>query len=160
MEAGFVCRDSFLLYWNRLPVSAYQLYELGNKYLQPFAAPADTFAVLNKAAHPSVYYSIAPLVNGKPGLKSSVLNYNGSGVGCYFKSFFLQTQDSRKATFTASVGTLYHIKAVQFQKLVEGAYRAITTAANLSFTDFSFTDTALTNGLMYTGSKSHSTTGR
>jgi hypothetical protein len=45
------------------------------------------------------------------------------------------------------VGTLYHIKNIQFQKLVEGSYRSITTAASLSFTDFSFTDTALTSGL-------------
>lgn len=147
LSTGFNCTDSFLLYWDALPVDRYQLYTLRDGYLQPFSTTADTFSILKKAQSPSPYYSVAPLVGGRPGLRSFILNYEAHGTECYFKSFYLQTQNFQAATFTASLGSVYNVAAVSFQKLQGGQFVTLRTVTAPSMTTFTFTDSALTRGL-------------
>ncbi|MDB5251050.1 MAG: hypothetical protein JWP27_219 [Flaviaesturariibacter sp.] len=149
MQVGFDCADSFLLHWNKQPVAAYQLYELGARYLQPFAAPTDTFAILKKAQHPSLYYAVAPLVGGRPGMRSFTIKYDALGVGCYFKSFYIQLQQGGSVTFTATVGSLFNVSSLAFQKRDGGAWKTLTTIANPGVTDFTFSDTGLNRGISY-----------
>lgn len=147
LYTGFNCTDSFLLYWDALPVAQYQLYALRDGYLQPFRATPDTFAVLKKAQAPSPYYSVAPLVAGRPGVRSFILNYGAQGTDCYFKAFYLQSQDDRAATFTATLGSFYHVASLQFQKLQGGQYVTLRTLAAPTTTAFSFADSSLTRGV-------------
>ena len=70
MEVGFNCADSFMLYWNNAAANGYQLYALGEKYMEPIDVVADTFAVFNKAVQPSLYFAVAPRINGQTGYRS------------------------------------------------------------------------------------------
>lgn len=147
MGTGFNCADSFMLYWDALPVSQYQLYAMSGGYLQPFRATPDTFVILNKAQSPSPYYSVAPLVRGKPGQRSFILNYAAQGTECFFKSFYLQGQDFFAATFTATLGSVYNVSAVAFQKLKDGQYVTVRTATAPNVLAFTFVDSSLTRGV-------------
>lgn len=147
LYTGFNCADSFLLYWDALPVTQYQLYALNGGYLQPFRATPDTFAVLKKTQAPSLYYSVAPLVAGRPGVRSFILNYGAQGTECYFKAFYLQTQDHAAATFTATLGSVYNVAALRFQKLQGGQYVTLRTLVAPQATAFGFTDSSLTRGV-------------
>ncbi|MEJ7913962.1 MAG: S8 family serine peptidase, partial [Chitinophagaceae bacterium] len=146
LQTGFVCKDSFLLYWNKLPVMQYELYGLGIDKMESLGRLNDTFSLQKKLAAPYQYFSVAPIVSGKPGMRSDALNLDGSGVDCYFKAFFLQTQTVQSATFYASVGTSYNIKNIRFQKFVQGKYINRALIPTPPGTDFVFTDSALVSG--------------
>jgi hypothetical protein len=147
LYTGFNCADSFLLYWDGLPVAQYQLYTLRDGYLQPFKATPDTFAVLKKTLQSSLYYSVAPVVAGRPGGRSFILNYAGQGTECYFKGFYLQRQDTTTASFAASLGSVYNVAALSFQKLQGEQFKTLQTVASPSATAFTFTDPALARGV-------------
>lgn len=144
LQAGFNCTDSFLVYWNRQGVQQFQLYELGEKYLQPVVATTDTFYVFSKIQHPSKYYAVAPIINNKTGLRSYTLNY--TGANCYFRSFYLLSQQNNIATFFAELGTIYNVAEVALEKSNGGTFNSLKTLANPSATTFTFSDSALKRG--------------
>lgn len=147
LKVGFNCADSFLLFWNALPVDQYQLYELGEKYLQPFRTTTDTFTLVNKQQSNSLYYSIAPIVRGRPGLRSFILNYTAQGTECFFKSFYLQFQDAVSASFFASLGSLFNVASLSLQKLQNGQFTTIRTLTSPATTSFTLEDSALSRGV-------------
>jgi hypothetical protein len=146
LGVGFNCADTFLLYWNGLPVSQYRLYELGENYLQAFTTTSDNKVFISKAQHSSLYYSVVPLINGKEGLKSNTLNYSTQGTGCYLRSFFLQTQTAGTAIFFAELGSLYNVAEVSFEKLSGGNFISLQTINNPVMTSFTFSDLSLHPG--------------
>jgi len=144
-QVGYNCKDSFLLYWNPKNSQQFQLYVLNDKYLEPLVATADTFAFFSKSANTAYYYSIAPIVNGRPGLRSSILNYTAQGVDCYFKSFFLQLQTESAARFTGAIGSSYGVKSIHFQKYRSGAFNLLQSM--IPALQFQFEDVSLHRGL-------------
>jgi hypothetical protein len=147
MDVGFNCTDSFLLYWNKQPVTQYQLYHLPDNYLQPLAQVIDSFSLLQKAQHPALYYSVASVVKGKVGLRSAILNYAAQGVECYFKSFYLQTQNERTASFSSSIGSTYGVNALALQKLQNNSFTTLQTFSQPQTTEQVFTDPSLQQGI-------------
>src|SRR5678815_122011 len=86
---GFNCPDSFMLYWNKIPgVNSYQVYRLGDKYMEPLSITSDTAIVLDKQTNPSLYYAVAPLIDRKVGVRSYGYDYRAQGVACYIRTFF------------------------------------------------------------------------
>jgi hypothetical protein len=146
LGVGFNCIDSFLLEWNALPVSQYQLYELGDRYLGPFQQTRDTFSILKTSQHPALFYAMAPIINGKPGIRSNTVNYSTQGAGCYLRSFFLQTQTPDAAFFRAELGTLFNVAEVSFEKKAGNDFVAVKTVTKPSTTSFIFADSALHQG--------------
>ncbi|RYY99986.1 MAG: T9SS type A sorting domain-containing protein [Chitinophagaceae bacterium] len=148
LQTGFNCTDSFLLLWNRGGAS-YRMYELGARYLQPFGQVPDTFAVLSKAQHPSLYYAVAPLIGGRPGLRSYTLKYDAQGVECYLRSFYLQAQEGRQVTFFGAIGTLYGVSGVGLQRQDGSGFTTVGTVSTPSATDFTLQDSGLRQGVTY-----------
>jgi hypothetical protein len=146
LNVGFNCPDSFLLYWNKFKSNQYQLYRLGAKYLEPLQTAADSFIVFQKQQHPGLFYSVAPLVNTKPGLRSFTINYTTQGVGCYVKTFFALLQNLNTAFLTAELGTLYNVSEVSFQKITASGFQTLNTISNPSSLNLGFTDLKLTQG--------------
>lgn len=144
LQAGFNCVDSFLLYWNSLGVTQFQLYQLGDKYLQPFLQTPDTTVILKKTQHPSIYYAVSPIINNRLGIRSNTLNY--SPAPCYLRSFYLQGQTATVATFFAELGTLYNVAEVSLEKQSTNGFVTVQTTTSFSSTDFIFTDNSLTRG--------------
>jgi len=146
LQAGFNCTDSFLLFWNKQPFNQYQLYTLGDKYLQPVLTTSDTFLVLKKDKFPALYYSVAPVVRNKTALRSFTINYTTQGVGCYLRSFLAALQDNT-SRLTADLGTVYSVAAVSFQKLTASGAQIIKTFTAPAINQLTVTDTSLTRGV-------------
>ncbi|HEU4902273.1 MAG TPA: S8 family serine peptidase, partial [Flavisolibacter sp.] len=143
LKTGFNCVDSFLLYWQSLPVNQYRLYNLGEKYLEPFLQLPDTAVVLLKAQHPSLFYSVAPLINGREGIRSNAVNYLFQGVGCYLRSFYLQSQTTTTASLVAELGSVYNVADVSLEKFNGTGFVTLQTIAAPQTISFAFNDLAL-----------------
>jgi hypothetical protein len=146
LEVGFNCPDSFLLFWNKTPVDEYQVFILGEKYLQPLISVTDTFKVFQKRQNPILFYSVAPKIGNRVGLRSYTINYTVQGVDCYFRSFYALL-DNATALLTTLLGTLSDIKEINFQKFGSGQYRAIHTITQPASTVLNYSDNQLTNGI-------------
>ena len=146
LQTGFNCADSFLLYWNKLTVPAYRFYQMGERYLQPGMMVADTAVIFSKAQNPSFYYSLAPVINGREGIRSNTVNYAAQGAGCYLRSFYLQSQSGSTASFAGELGTLYNVSALSLEKLTGTRFEAVQTISNLQTKTVTFADQQLRQG--------------
>jgi hypothetical protein len=146
INVGFNCPDSFLLYWNKFKTGQYQLYRLDSKYLEPLQTVSDSFVVIQKQAHTDLFYSVAPLINSKPALRSFTINYTTQGAGCYVRTFFALLQNTNIALLTTELGTLYNVSEVSFQKITAAGIQTLQTITNLSSANLSFIDQNLTQG--------------
>jgi hypothetical protein len=135
------------LYWNRQPIDGYELYELKGESLESFTIVKDTSLLLHRKDHPGLYYAIAPLLKGKPGWRSAILNYKAQGVDCYFKSFFLQTQNTTTASFVSSLGSTFGVRVINFQKLKVDGFEVVQHINDPTVTSFVFSDDQLIRGV-------------
>lgn len=147
VNVGYNCDDSFMLYWATIPgVSAYQVYDLGDKYMEPLLVTTDTVIVIGKQTNASLHYAIAPLINGKTGLRSYAYDYTQQGVGCYIKSFFGELVNS-SSHLDLELGTNYGIRAITWEKLTLNGYIALQTVNSITGLDFNYADNTLKHGL-------------
>jgi hypothetical protein len=147
VRVGFDCPDSILFWWNRQKgVSSYQVYQLGTKYMQPLAVVNDTVIMLSKQSLQSVYFSVAPLLNGKPGMRSFGFNYTMQGVGCYIKSLIPLLLTDR-ILLDLELGTIFRIKSIGWEKLINGNYVTLQTDQNITDLNVFYSDSQLTQGL-------------
>lgn len=146
LKVGFNCVDSFLLYWNQLPVNQYQLYQLGQKYLQPFLLTPDTIAVLSKKQFASVNYAVAPIINSKAGFRSFTTDYTTQGVGCYLSSFIGFPQGNN-ALLRIQLGSVYNIASISIVRMNSKGAQIVQTVFPPLQTVFTVTDANLTRGV-------------
>lgn len=144
---GFNCPDSFLFFWKRVPgISSYQVYKLGDKYMEPLLVTTDTFVILQKQTNPSLYYAVAPLISGKTGVRSYGFNYTTQGVECYVRSFFA-VLIGNAAQLDLELGSNYNIRKITWEKLTPAGYVALQSVLNISGLHFTYTDNSLIRGL-------------
>ena len=144
---GFNCPDSFLIYWNKLPsVANYRVYKLGDKYLEPLTITADSFLILAKATNSSLHYAAAPIIGNKEGVKSYTFNYTIQGVECYIRSF-LAFLVGKTAELSLSLGSLYNVNKIVFEKLSGNVYAPFQTINDPTALTYNFTDAQLKKGL-------------
>ena len=144
---GFNCADSFLFYWNKLPnITNYTVYKLGNKYLEPITVTADTFLLLSKNTNPSLHYAVAPIIGNREGVRSYTFNYTTQGVECYFRSF-LAVLVGNSAQLSLSLGTLYNINKIVFEKFNGTDYVPLQQVTNPSALTLYYADASLKKGL-------------
>jgi hypothetical protein len=144
---GFNCPDSFMLYWNKIPgISSYQVYRLGDKYMQPLLITPDTSVILGKQTNTSLHYAVAPFIGNKTGVRSYGYNYTTQGVSCYIRAFLGQLNNSF-AVLDLELGTGYYIKSITWQKLTLNGYISLQTINIIQGLNFSYTDSSLAHGL-------------
>jgi hypothetical protein len=147
VNVGFNCPDSFMLYWNKTPgVNSYQVYRLGDKYLEPLLVTTDTIVILSKQTNLSLHYAVAPLINNKTGVRSYGYNYTTQGVGCYVRTFLAQLINST-ARLDLELGTSYGIKSITWQKLTLSGYISLQTVNTIQGLNFNYADNMLSHGL-------------
>lgn len=145
-QVGFNCPDSFLFYWNRVRgVSNFRVYKLSNKFLEPAAATTDTFYINAPGAVNAKYFTVAPLVNNREGMRSYAFDYSTQGTACYFKSF-LALPSGNKAQLSFELGTLYNVRNIIVQKFSGGSFSAIQTIANPTTLQYLADDASLLQG--------------
>ncbi|MGZ5285548.1 MAG: S8 family peptidase, partial [Flavisolibacter sp.] len=146
LQVGYNCTDSFLLYWNKVHNGSYLLYQLGARYLEPFMQVSDTFIILNKQDHPSIYYTIAPRVQGVPGIKANTVNYPSLGPACYINAFYLQSQVDGTAFFNVDLGTIFGISEMAIEKQTAQGFQVVQIHAQPPGQSFILTVPGLTPG--------------
>jgi Subtilase family/Secretion system C-terminal sorting domain len=114
---GLNCTDSFMIVWPKVKeASSYQLYRLGNLYMEPFQTTTDTFAIFSKTNNPIKHYAIAPMLQNKAAIRTYTFNYELQGTGCYIKSFLANLNATNEAELKLLLGTTYNIKSISFEK--------------------------------------------
>jgi subtilase family protein/type IX secretion system substrate protein len=144
---GFNCPDSFMLFWNKIPgVDRYEVYRLGEKYMEPLLTTADTAVVLAKQTNASLYYAIAPLIKNKTGVRSYAYNYTNQGVACYVRTLLGQLIGNA-AKLDLQLGTSNNVKSITWQKLTINGYVPLETIDSISGITYSYVDNSLSHGL-------------
>ncbi len=144
---GFNCPDSFLFYWNKpRGVSSYQVYRLGDKYMEPLLITADTVIVLGKQTNPSLYYAVAPVLNTKTGVRSYGFDYANQGVDCYIKNFAVSL-NGNTGLLELELGIVYKIRSISWQKLSVNGYRDLQTVNTINSVTLSYNDSPLSPGV-------------
>ena len=147
LATGFNCPDSFMLRWSRVPAaSQYNLYKLGSKYMETLQTITDTSIVLQKNSNSSLYYSAAPVIGGREGVRSFGTDYTMQGVQCYFKSWYAD-KINNTGRLNLELGTVYNIAKITVQKIIGKdtiTLQTVNVPASLSYT---FNDPALITGL-------------
>jgi hypothetical protein len=124
MRVGFNCPDSVMLFWNSIPGQVnYQLYGLGNQYLEPLFITPDTFVVLQKNTYSSVRFAVAAVHDYQVSNRRSAAPDIGSqGLECYFRRFEAQWYGDPHIELTLSLGTDYGINSITFEKKQGGVF--------------------------------------
>ncbi|MEO7049844.1 MAG: S8 family serine peptidase [Ferruginibacter sp.] len=147
IKVGFNCKDSVLLFWDKIKgINNYQVYSLGAKYLQPIAIVADTQFVFNKNNLPAQQFAVAPVIKNKNAVKSYTINYTTQGVDCYISNLLADLINDNNARLQLSIGTTYLISKIVFQKLESNTYTTLQEITNINGLDYAVTDVSLHKG--------------
>jgi Subtilase family len=146
---GYNCADTALIFWNRQnAVPHYRFYALGNRTMQAQQTLTDTAFFLDKNAIASNWVSVAPvLAFNRTGIRSTAINYNNQGVGCYVESF---TADLAGNTvkLTASLGSVFLIDRIVIEKMTGGGnYQPLQVFTAPLALQYSITDRTLRKGV-------------
>lgn len=119
LKVGYNCDEEAMLLWESVPsAQQYQLYRLGETYLEPLPITTDTFAILNTIDKQFLHYVVAPIIQGIEGERDATKNYTLQGTACYFVSFlprqFIVTDT---AVFDLKVGTTYELQTATLERL-------------------------------------------
>lgn len=127
-QTGFNCVDSFLLYWPKISVNQYQVYQLGKKYLEPILITNDTVFIKQKLNNPFQVYTVSPLLPYNfSGLSGYAINYTQQQTDCYINGFIADPFGNSQASLTLQLGTIYQVAKVVFEKLSASGYKPIKT---------------------------------
>jgi hypothetical protein len=126
------------------------LYEMGEKYLEPYRETTDTFAIVNKSESSSKFYSIATVFGSLTGDRVSTIDYSLQGVACYFKSFLpVESYAYEHASFEVALGTTYNLASAELQLLDGEQFTSIGSIDPVTLNMFSFTDPVSRRDLKY-----------
>ncbi|GAA4493530.1 hypothetical protein GCM10023172_02200 [Hymenobacter ginsengisoli] len=148
VHVGYVCADEILLSWPATPgATHYQVYRLGPTAPEPFKLVADTLLQLTPAQNAGPYFAVAPVLGGKLAERGATINLAEAGVRCYIRSFLPRFPIADTAQLVLSLGTLYHLQAVQLQRLGPGGFQTIQALNPVTRPTTLFTDATATVGL-------------
>lgn len=148
-EVGFNCADSVLITWNKIKgIDQYQVYNLGDKYLQPFSITRDTSIVINTNAASSPFISVTTIFNQQnTGVNSYAFDYTTQGVGCYISNFLADLNPNNNASLQLELGTTYNISSVTFQSLAPTGWQDIATIQPITTTTVLYEDATMHAGI-------------
>lgn len=146
-QVGYNCNDSVLIFWNKAPgATQYEVYTLGNKYLQPLASATDTSIVI--AANNGPYIAVTTVLqDGKTGVKSYTFNYNNLNIGCYINNFLADLTVNKTAQLQLSLGTIFNVTSIQFQQLNTNGWQTIQTTSPVTSDENSYEANTLRAGI-------------
>ncbi|MDX1912093.1 MAG: S8 family serine peptidase [Saprospiraceae bacterium] len=123
MELGFDCPDSVMLYWNALhPAANYQLYGLGERYMEPLLTVTDTLVVLPKNQFRQERFAVSAVFGGIRGARSPAPDIHNQGIACFFRHFFAVPHPAGGADLVLELGTFYGLTSIQWEKWQAGTF--------------------------------------
>ncbi|TNE68175.1 MAG: T9SS type A sorting domain-containing protein [Bacteroidetes bacterium] len=139
LELGFNCSDSVLLFWKSAGQGIdYQVWGLGEQYLEPLFVTTDTAVLLEKAVFPQERFAVSVLPGpGWVGNRSPAPDIRLQGVGCYFRNFLAQFTNPAEVHLQTSLGTTHGLALLSFEKWQSGGFIPLVTYTP-PFTGLSF----------------------
>lgn len=144
LQVGYVCRDSFMLYWKDQGADSFRLFRLGERYLDPIFEGMDSTYTGNVDQHK--YFAVAPMVKGIEGNRSLTRQYELAGVGCYLKSFLVDLVADR-ARLSLELSTLVRLDSLLIEKLQGPQWITIARSGTPTVASHSYIDSGLEQGL-------------
>jgi hypothetical protein len=147
LQTGYNCGDSAFIYWSPTAnASAYEVYHLGEQYLNPYALPTDTFLAVSGG---SPYFAVSPVhKDGWIGLKSYGTNYTIQGTGCYVRNLMADLNTDGSVTLSLNLGTAYKLQHLYWQRLAGSDYVDISDQL-ITGVDYTYLDEHAPKGLVY-----------
>lgn len=147
-HTGLICGDSLLIHWNKLEgVNQYEIYTLGEKYLQASFTTKDTSILLNKKNFKENFIAVAPVLpSGETGFKSYAFDFTLQGAGCYINSFLVYG-DGAKATLSISPGTTYQVDSIIFEKQTSAGFIPLLSVIANNKQEYNFDFQPLPEGI-------------
>ena len=152
-KVGLVCPDSILIYWENIKnVNQYQLYTLGDRYMQPFIQVNDTSVLIRRNLLLNNFLAVGPIFQNSLAPKSYAFDYTLQGAGCYINSFFADLQGN-SAMLDLNLGTTYNVKSISFEKLTRDGYITIDSINVINGLVYNYLSINLKDGITYFRSK-------
>jgi hypothetical protein len=119
---------------------------LGEKYLQPLLTTADTSLIIRQPGN-MLWYTVAPVIGNRQGLKAYTINYQTQGVDCYLKNFLVNLENGNTGFLTTEIGTNYNVKSITFEKRTGNGYQPLLTVQPVTTLAFEWVDKNLVDGV-------------
>ena len=146
VRVGFLCQDSVLLYWAKVPnARIYHVYNLADTFFRLVKQTTDTVHLASVSGQRSTVWAVAPVIDGQEGERSLAINHNAQGVSCYIRSF-LAGYAGNTAELQLTVGTLYGVREIIFEKSGTTGFAPLTSIQAGNELVFRYTDAALITG--------------
>ena len=149
LKIAFDCNDSVGLIWNKLSDSStYQIFTLGDKYLEAVKTTSDTFFVFNKLEYLTRYFTVASKLKNFIGIKSPTPDYFRQGVACYTETFYANHLTDNTVGLNWTIRTTYNLKKIILERYENGKFRLFKEIP-ISGLVYSQIDTDPLNGINY-----------
>ena len=118
LQVGFFCPDSSLVYWQALaPQAIYQIWGLGNQYLEPLFTTADSFAILETALFMQDRIAVSALAAPDfSGIRSNTLALAQQGLDCYFKNLLATFDQQAHVQVQLNLGSTHFVQQISLEK--------------------------------------------
>ncbi|WP_181304423.1 S8 family serine peptidase [Rufibacter sp. XAAS-G3-1] len=147
LQVGYHCGEEVLLLWPQAKgVTEYEVFRLGEKYLEPVARVQDTLLVLSKSQNPALHYAVAPVIAGQAGLRSFTVNYTEQDVQCYIRQFLARQQVTDSVLLDVELSTLYGLTSIALEKREKGSFQLVQALWPQAQTSFTVADITPTPG--------------
>lgn len=128
LQVGYSCEGESMLYWTKVPhVSQYQLYTLGETYLEPFMRTSDTTLLLNGTQAQASYYAVAPVSGSVIAGRSFTINPTSEDIGCYITSFVPRQLVTDTVFLDLAVSTTFGLESITLERWENGVFQTVQT---------------------------------
>jgi hypothetical protein len=148
MSVGFVCDNDVMIQWSEIPAAAsYNLYTMGEQYLEFFKTVPDTVLQMSKSDMNSNFFAIEPLIEGRPGYRSLTYDVTSQGVKCYYKQLYAYAEKGT-AYLQLGLSTTYNVSSIRWLRKVAKEFEVIGETPVLSDAEVEFADDEIPSGVI------------
>ena len=126
LSVGMNCNEEAMIFWKpQNDAENYQLYRLGNKFIEPYITIQDTFKILTNNELDFQNYSVSPIINGHVGLRSKTINYTTQNIDCYFVRFVSKQAITDSVLLDLELASTYKLTALDLERYSENGFSSI-----------------------------------
>jgi hypothetical protein len=129
IKVGYNCEDEALIFWDHQALQSYQLFKLAGDFFDNGILLSDTVFVVNKNEETATLLSVAPVIQGRPGVRSRSIRYDSDINNCYIKSFIARELVTDSVLLDVILGTSLGLEAIHLERQTSGGF---TTVQSLS----------------------------
>jgi hypothetical protein len=133
---GYYCDPDGFAFWNSDGNGSYNIYVLGEKFLELSANADDTLYYKTEEAPP--FMSVASVVKGKEGRRSRLVDFR-SGV-CYITSFLPEQVVTDSVALVLTLGTNIGVKSFDLERLTPQGSVVVQSIEPVNTTQFTLYD--------------------